>query len=251
MDQESKDNLIDNLFKAGTHYGFSRSRRHPSVKPYLFGGKDGNDLIDIRKTADSLLVAKSIVSQIAVEPEKQVLYVCTKEEVAPLIKKQASRVGFAYVSNRWIGGTITNFPEIKKRLDRLESLLKEREAGDLQRKYTKKEMVLINREVEKLEFNFSGIRSLKDKPALMVVVDPKFNHIAVTEAKMSDIPVIGIMSSDNDLKSVDYPIVVNDSLQSSVDFILSELTDTYISAKLIGKDSSIPAEEVSKVANSV
>ena len=135
--------------------------------------------------------------------------------------------------NRWIGGMFTNWSEIKKRIYRLESLINEKESGELDRKYTKKERVLINREIDKLQFNFGGIKTCQKVADVMVVVDPRHDHIAITEAAEMNVPTIAIMSSDCDASKVTYPITVNDALQSSVAIVLAELGTAYQNGKAL------------------
>ena len=218
--------LIDRLFKAGSHFGFKKSRRHPSVKPYLFGNKAGNDIFDLERSAALLDEAKEVLKKYASEGKK-VLFVATKEEAAKMVKETAEKLEAPFVTNRWVGGMITNWGEVRKRLNRLFELIAQGESGELERKYTKKERVIIGRELDKLTYNFGGIRSLERIPDLMVIVDPKHDKIAVAEAKEKNIPMIGVMSSDNNVKNVNYPVVVNDTLRASLSLVLGELAEAY------------------------
>jgi small subunit ribosomal protein S2 len=218
--------LIQRLFNAGAHFGFKKSRRHPTVVPFLFTTKEGVDIFDLEKTAVSVETTKELLKQAGLSG-KTVLFVGTKDESAKIIKKIAEQVEAPYVCNRWIGGMLTNFGEIKKRINRLEALTNESVSGELERKYTKKERVMIGREMAKLTFNFGGISKITKSPDYLLVVDPRHDHIAVTEAKVRNIPIIAIMSSDCDASKIDYPVVVNDALQSSVTLILEELSASY------------------------
>jgi small subunit ribosomal protein S2 len=222
--------LIEKLFKAGSHFGFTRSRRHPTVTPFIFGNKQGTDIIDLEKTSELLEKAGAVVAETA-KAGKTVLFVGTKEEITHVVRDAALTVEMPFVVNRWIGGMLTNFGEIRKRIHRLTDLLAQGESGELERKYTKKERVILGREIEKLNYNFAGIKAMDRIPGLMVVVDPRHDFIAVREARDLNIPLIGIVSSDTNLKEIDYPIVANDALQSSVRVILSELTDAYARGK--------------------
>lgn len=233
-------NLVERLFAAGAHFGFAKSRRHPSVKPYLFGNKQGTDIFDLEKTADLITNAKAAL-EAAGKDGKTVLFVSTKDESSALIKREAERAESPYVTNRWIGGMLTNFAEIKKRIDRLHQLTVEGESGELERKYTKKERVMIGREIDKLTFNFGGIKDLTNTPAMLVVVDPRHDQIAVREANDSDIPVVGIMSSDNNLAQVQHPVVVNDALQASLTVVMNELVDAYLEGKAAFVPKKAPA----------
>lgn len=222
--------LIERLFSAGAHFGFSKSRRHPTVKPYIFGNKQGTDIFDLEKTAALLEEAKAVLTAAGKEG-KNVLFVGTKDEVSALVKATAEKAEMPYVTNRWIGGMITNFSEIKKRINRLLELTQEGETGELERKYTKKERVVIGREMDKLNFNFGGIKTLERPAQMMVVVDPRHDAIAVQEANDLNIPIVAVMSSDNDISKVTHPVLVNDALQSSVTLALTELVDAYLAGK--------------------
>lgn len=218
--------FIERLFQAGSHFGFKKSRRHPTVTPYLYTTKDGNDIFDLEKTADLLSTAKETLTE-AGKLGKTVLFVGTKDEATKLVKAAAEKAESPYVVNRWIGGMLTNFSEIKKRINRLEALTHEKESGELERKYTKKERVVIGREADKLTFNFFGISKMQKMPDIMLVVDPRHDHIAVTEAHEKNIPVMAIMGSDCNAAGIAYPVIANDSLQSSVSLLLEELTTAY------------------------
>ena len=215
------------MFAVGAHFGFKKSRRHPTVARFLYGTKDGNDIFDLEKTAPMLEAAAGVL-QAAGVAGKTVLFVGTKDEVARMVEQSAKKANMPYVTNRWIGGMLTNFSEIKKRINRLESLEHEQAAGELDRKYTKKERVVLNREMDKLRFNFAGIAQLQKRPDFMLVVDPRHDAIAVAEANVLGVPVIAIASSDCDLSVAAYPVVVNDALQASVTLALDELTAALI-----------------------
>lgn len=235
--------FIDQLFQAGAHFGFKKSRRHPSVSSFIYGSKDGNDIFDLEKTADLLTTAKEALTELG-KLGKTVLFVGTKDEASRIVKEAAEKTESPYVTNRWIGGMLTNFSEIKKRINRLEALNHERESGEQERKYTKKERVVIGRETDKLNFNFFGISTMQKMPDLMLVVDPRRDHIAVTEAGDKNIPVMAIMGSDCDASKVAHPVIANDSLQSSVSLILDELVAAYTE----GKAAYVPAPAPEKPA---
>lgn len=226
MTTDSKENLIERLFGAGAHFGFGKSRRHPTVVPYLFGSKQGTDIFDLEKTSALLLGVKALLNEAGKKGET-VLFVGTKNEAAGLVKEAAESIAMPYVVNRWIGGMLTNFSEMKKRINRLSDLTLQGESGELERKYTKKERVMINRELEKLTFNFSGIKALERNPHYMLVVDPRHDVIAVREARQLDIPVIALSSSDGNLTDITYPVIANDALRASVSLILKELVEAY------------------------
>jgi len=230
MSTSSDKTLIEKLFKAGSHFGFKKRRRHPSVAQYLFTTKDGNDIFDLEKTAALIESAEEVLKEAGLHG-KTVLFVGTKDEASRIVKAIAEKTESPYVTNRWIGGMMTNYSEIKRRINRLEALTNEKESGELERKYTKKERVVIGREMTKLSFNFAGISKMPKLPDLMLVVDPRHDHIAVAEAKERKIPVIAILSSDCDASQVKYPVIANDSLQTSVSVVLEQLSNAYAQGK--------------------
>lgn len=218
--------LIERLFRAGAHYGFSKSRRHPTVTPYLFGSKQGTDIFDLEKTSALLTDAKEYLKEIGTTG-KQALFVGTKDEIKEIVRSRAEALGMPYVTNRWIGGTLTNFPEIQKRLTRLATLRAEHESGELERKYTKKEHLLLTREMDKLAFNFGGISAMEHLPGALVLVDPRHETTAVREAEQMHIPVVAIMSSDCNIGHITKPVLVNDAHRASVTLVLDELVSGY------------------------
>jgi len=222
---------IDEMFKVGAHFGYSKTRRHPSVAPYIFGVKNRVEIIDLEKTDELLDRALAFISNLAKEG-KQVLFVGGKNEARGALKIAAESINMPFVDGRWIGGTLTNFPEIKKRLNKLEDLTKQKERGELS-KYTKKERLMIDREIANLERFFSGISSMKDLAKALVVVDPKKEIIAVTEAQRMNIPVIALCGTDCDISKINYPIVANDSAVSSITFFVNEAAKAYGKAKVL------------------
>lgn len=226
---ENIKNSIESLFKAGAQFGFVKSRRHPTVKPFIFGVKNKTEIFDLEKTSVLLEKAKAFVASLAGEG-KTILFVGGKAEARTAVEEAASSIGMPFVSSRWIGGTLTNFPEIKKRVEKLKTLTTEKERGELA-KYTKKERILIDKEIEDLEKKYSGLGDMKDLPAALFVVDSKHEDIAVTEARKQGIPVIALCGSDCNLTKVDYPIVGNDSAKASVSFFAREIASVYKGAK--------------------
>lgn len=222
---------IDNMFKAGAHFGFSKTRRHPTVAPYIFGVKNKVEIFDLEKTEVLLEKARAFVSSLAKEG-KTILFVGGKSEARNAIKSGALSLNMPYVDGRWIGGTLTNFMQIRKRVEKLERLTSEKEKGELA-KYTKKERLLIDREIANLERFFSGIVSMKDLPKAVFIIDPKKEKSAVKEAQDMGIPVIALAGSDCNIKGLDFPIVGNDSSQTSVQFFVQEISKAYSSAKKV------------------
>jgi small subunit ribosomal protein S2 len=228
--EQKSSSLIERLFNAGAHFGFTKSRRHPTVTPYIFANKMGTDIIDLEQTAALLEDAKAMLKE-AGEQGKTVLFVGTKDEISHIVLNHAQKAEMPVVVNRWIGGMLTNFSEIRKRIERFKTLKAERESGELERKYIKKERVVIGREIDKLEFNFGGIEKMDRAPHILLVVDPRHDFIAVQEATDMNVPVIAVMSSDCDISKVTKPVVINDALAASVTLALSELTGAYLEGR--------------------
>lgn len=221
------------MFQAGAHFAFSKSRRHPSVAPYIFGVKNKVEIFDLEKTTALLDSAKEFVKNLGKE-NKMVLFVGGKSEARNAAKNGALSLGMPYVDGRWLGGTLTNFVALRKRVEKMEKLTLERERGELA-KYTKKERLLIDREIAKLERFFSGIASMKDLPKALFIIDPKKEKNAVKEAQDMGIPVIALLGSDCNIKEVTHPIVGNDASETSIQFFVNEITKAYSAGKAEAK----------------
>ena len=217
---------VKRLFDAGAHFAQVKSRRHPSMKAFLVGAKGRQEIIDLAQTAAQIDAAKSALSALAKEG-KTVLFVGGKTEVASLVKQAAESVGAPYVATRWLGGTISNWTEIKKRVDRLAELTEKSASGALAKQHTKLELVLLDREKTRLTERLDGITSLAKRPDALLVVDTKHEKHAVKEARDAGVPIIAIMSSDCDVHDAAYPIVANDASRETVRLILSELASAF------------------------
>jgi small subunit ribosomal protein S2 len=217
---------LKRLFDTGAHFAQVRSRRHPSMKSFVVGTKGRQEIIDLVKTVEQLDAAKAVMAALAKEG-KTVLFVGGKVEIAALVKKMAQEINAPYVATRWLGGTISNWVEIKKRVDRLAEISEKEATGTLAKQHTKLELVMIGREKKRLETRLDGITGLTKKPDALLVVDTKHEKHAVKEANDAGIPVIAIMSSDCDLADATYPIVANDTSRKAVELILSELVEAY------------------------
>lgn len=220
-----KNGVVDALFAVGAHFGFVKSRRHPSAKPFIFGAKNKIEIFDLEKTSLELAKVLSFVEGKGKEGALA-LFVGGKSEAREAIIKSGKELGMPYVAGRWIGGTLTNFTEIRKRIMRLEELIGERERGELA-KYTKKERLLIDREIDKLIIYFGGLSTLKALPKFIVVIDPKKEYIAVSEARKMNIPVAALAGSDSNLYQIGYAIPGNDASRQTIDYILSEIVRAY------------------------
>lgn len=217
------DSVVEKMFKAGAHYGYGKSRRHPSVSSFIYTTKNKTDIIDLEKTSIMLGKASEFIETLGAE-DKVVLFVGTKPEAKGVVRNIAESLNMPYVVERWIGGTISNFVEIKKRINELENYQKDSLAGGLD-KYTKKERVVMAKKMEKLSRYYSGLLGLKKTPDALFIVDAKTEHIAATEARKSGVPVISVVNSDSNIKTIDYPIVGNDSNIPSIKFFCTAIAD--------------------------
>jgi small subunit ribosomal protein S2 len=224
-EKTTENTVIDAMFQVGAHFGYSRARRHASVKSHLFGAKNGVDIINLEETATMLEAAKARITELG-KLGKVVLFVGTKQEVRDSVETVAKSLNMPYVSERWVGGILTNWSEIKKRTSRLKELTEKFAKGELE-KYTKKERLLFEREMATLAREFGGIVTLEGVPAAIVIVDPREEHIAVSEAKKMKIETIALLNSDCNKNEITYPILANDSARKCVTFFLEALRDAH------------------------
>lgn len=234
--KESDSALIEQMFTTGAHYGYSKTRRHPSVSSYILATKNKADIINLEKTSLLLESAVEFIKKLGAKGGI-VLFVGTKPEAKNSIKDTAISLNMPYVTERWIGGTLSNFSEIKKRIAELENYHKESAEGGLE-KYTKKERVVMAKKMEKLSRYYSGLIGLKKSPDALFIVDAKAEHIAATEARKSGVSVVTLVNSDSNIKGIDYPIVGNDASIPSI-----KLFTTYIAKAYKDGTASIPTKE--------
>ncbi|MES2224626.1 MAG: 30S ribosomal protein S2 [Patescibacteria group bacterium] len=213
------------LMEAGVHYGYSRTRRHPTNSALIYGTKDKVDIINLDKTIPQIEAAANFLQGLGASG-KTVLFVGVKPESRNSVIEIANLLKQPYVTERWIGGILTNFAEIKHRIQKLEDLREKRTSGELL-KFTKKEQLLIDREMERLTKYFGGLVGVSKLPDAIVIVDQKKEHIAAAEARKSNIPIVAIGNTDCSIRGIDYPITANDSSASSISTILGILKDAY------------------------
>lgn len=226
MATEVSKEALKRLFDTGAHFAQVKARRHPSMKPFLVGTKGRQEIIDLALTSGQLDAAKAVMSTLAKEG-KTVLFVGGKVEVAALVKKAAQEINAPYVATRWLGGTISNWTEIKKRIDRLAELEDTSAAGAMSKQHTKLELVKMDREKKRLQERLDGITTLTKRPDALLVVDTKHEKYAVKEANEAGIPILALMSSDCNLKEVAYPIVANDASRETVRLVLADLVEAF------------------------
>lgn len=234
--------VVEEMFSVGAHFGFSRSRRHPSVRNFIYGTRNKTEIINLEETAKQLDTAKAVAAKIASEG-KRILFVGTKNEGKDVVKAAAERISMPYVENRWVGGTLSNFSEIKKRINHMNDLIDRREKEGFQ-KYTKKERLLFDREIERLQETFGGLADMQDMPAALFVLDVRHEHNAVAEAKQKGIPVITLSSSDCDITDIAYPIVANDAAVPSIQFFVYHIVSAFEEGKknAVKKEAAVSAE---------
>ncbi|MEE0967060.1 MAG: 30S ribosomal protein S2 [Bacilli bacterium] len=217
------------LLEVGVHFGHQTKRWNPKMAPYIFTARNGIYIIDLKKSSDKLDEAYTALMDIVAKGGK-VLFVGTKKQAQEAVQEEAIRSGSYYVNSRWLGGTLTNFKTIQKRIKRLKELEKMEEDGTFDL-FTKKEVILMKKEQAKLEKNLGGIKEMRRLPNAIFVVDPKVEHNAVAEAKILGIPVFGIVDTNCDPDEVDYVIPANDDAIRAVKLIVAAMADAICEAK--------------------
>ena len=226
------------LLEAGVHFGHQTRRWDPKMAEYIFQARNGIHIIDLQKTSKKIDEAYAFLKEQA-EEGKTVLFVGTKKQAQECVKEAAEKSGMYYVDQRWLGGMLTNFETIRARVQRLKDLEKMQEDGTFEI-LPKKEVILLKKEMEKLEKNLGGIKEMEEIPGVIFLVDPKKEHIAVLEAKKLGIPVIGLIDTNCNPEEVDYAIPGNDDAIRAVKLI----TDVMANAIIEGKQGeSFEAEE--------
>jgi len=217
------------LLEAGVHFGHQKRRWNPKMKEYIYTTRDDIYIIDLAKTVKKLEEAYEALKSIA-EAGGKVLFVGTKKQAQECIKEAAEKSGMYYVNQRWLGGTLTNFKTIRKRIERLTQLEQMEQDGTFE-VLPKKEVVLLKKEMEKLNKNLGGIKEMTEIPQVMVVVDPKKEHIAILEARKLNIPIVGLVDTNCDPNDVDYVIPGNDDAIRAVKLITDVLANAVIEGK--------------------
>ena len=217
------------LLEVGVHFGHQTKRWNPKMAPYIFTARNGIYIIDLQKSSKKIDEAYKAMNEIAAKGGK-VLFVGTKEQAQEAVKEEAIRSESFYVNSRWLGGTLTNFKTIQKRIRRLKDLEKMEADGTFDL-LPKKEVILLKKEAAKLEKNLGGIKEMRKLPAALFVVDPKAEHNAVAEAKILGIPVFGIVDTNCDPDEVDYVIPANDDAIRAVKLIVASMADAICEAK--------------------
>lgn len=220
---------VEELFTAGAHFGHQKYKSHPKTKELLYDVVNGVYIIDLEKSRAQIESAVSYAKAQA-SLGKIILLVGTKRQARPEIEKVGKELGIPFVTNKWLGGTLTNFSTIKLSLKKLENLIAETEAEDWSKK-SKKTQSMVQTKIDRLHRNLDGIKNLEKKPDLLIVVDINEEKTAVEEARKLKIPVIGLADTNSDFSKIDYPIVVNDDSFKTIELILGVLTQAISEGK--------------------
>ncbi|MEK7124159.1 MAG: 30S ribosomal protein S2 [Patescibacteria group bacterium] len=230
MPEDIKINLnLEDMAKAGVNFGHTVSKLHPKMKDYVSGIKNNVHMIDLEKTASEFERALKFISNL-IKENKIILFVGTKIQIKELVKKTAEECKMPYVSERWLGGTFTNFGTILKRVDYFKDMEAKKASGELE-KYTKKERIKINKELDSLKTKFEGIKNMAKLPEAVIIFDLRKDDTCQREAKRKGIPVIGIVDTNVDPTMADYPIPANDDAISSVSYILEKVKEVILNSK--------------------
>ncbi|HUO52452.1 MAG TPA: 30S ribosomal protein S2 [Gemmatimonadaceae bacterium] len=221
---------LDQLLAAGVHFGHQTRRWNPKMRRFIFAERNGIHIIDLQKTLRQLELAQQMVRETILRGDN-VLFVCTKKQLKAIVQAEAERCGAMFVTERWLGGLLTNFQTVKKQLRRLRDLEQGKEDGGEFENYTKKEQLMMSRELEKLNKYLSGIKSMTRLPGLLVVVDSKKEKIAVTEANKLKLPIVAIVDTNADPDLITVPIAGNDDAIRSVELITKTLADAIADAR--------------------
>jgi small subunit ribosomal protein S2 len=226
---------IKELLEAGVHFGHQTRRWNPKMKPFIFTSRNGIYVIDLKKTLECLKVACLKVKE-AVARGGVVLFVGTKKQAQEVIEQEAKRCGMYYVTQRWLGGTLTNFATIRRNIRRLRDIERMAQDGTFE-KLTKKEVLGLERERQKLEMVLGGIKEMGELPGLLYVVDSKKERIAVAEANKLGIPVIAVVDTNSDPDVIDFPVAGNDDAIKSIKIITQEIATAILEARHIFQES--------------
>ena len=234
------------LLEAGVHFGHQTRRWDPRMAEYIFQARNGIHIIDLQKTSKKLDEAYSFIKEQA-EEGKTILFVGTKKQAQECVKEAAEKCGMYYVDQRWLGGMLTNFGTIQKRIQRLKDLEAMQEDGTFE-VLPKKEVIILKKEMEKLEKNLGGIKDMKEMPGVMFIVDPKKERIAILEARKLNIPIVGLIDTNCNPEDVDYVIPGNDDAIRAVKLVTDVMANAVIEGKQ-GETFEMPEENETSEQN--
>ncbi|MBF0522614.1 MAG: 30S ribosomal protein S2 [Candidatus Omnitrophica bacterium] len=236
------EDLIRTLLEAGVHFGHQTKRWNPKMKKFIFGQRSGIYIIDLEKTVENLNKARDFVRDVAAKGGR-VLFVGTKKQAQMIVEEEAKKAEMFYVSNRWLGGLLTNYQTVRKSLDRLTEI-EQMVTNGIWENLKKKETSRLTKEKEKLLKDLGGIREMKDIPQIVFIVDPKKEDIAVKEAKKLKIPIVAILDTNCDPDPIDYPVPGNDDALKSIRVITSLIVDSLLE----GRKEYLTSEAMKKKA---
>jgi small subunit ribosomal protein S2 len=240
-----KDISLKDLLEAGCHFGHKKERWHPKAAGFIYTVKEGIHIIDLAKTRDGLKNAAGYIFELG-ENGKNILIVATKRQAKGIVAEAAKKVGLPYLTNRWIGGFLTNWEEVKKNLDKVNRMRSERTDGSWQ-KFPKHEIIRLEKELRKLELVYAGVAELLKLPDTIFIVDIKREEIALREAQRKNIPVVAMIDTNADPDKVEYAIPANDDAVGSIKYIVDYITEAYDEGrKLAEKKSDKKLENVEK-----
>ena len=234
------------LLESGVHFGHRTNKWNPSMRPFIFTERNGIHIIDLQQTVKTLNSAYQVVSKVVSEGGT-VLFVGTKRQAQETIKEEATRCGMPYVTERWLPGTLTNWVTIFERIQELERLEGMISSGDINR-ITKKEALMIRREIARLEVRLSGIRTMKKLPELIFVIDVSRESTGVHEANLKEIPVIAMVDTNCDPHGIDYVIPSNDDAIRAIKLLVGKVADAVLEGKAMRKDEELEAEAAAAAA---
>lgn len=246
MSEQTLDPALKEMVKAGVHIGHRKSRRHPKMMPFVYGIRGNTEIIDVEQTMQALERAKEFLYEKA-KNRALILFVGTRPSVAPIVRETAEKLDAPYVITRWIGGTITNWAVISKRLAAFRDLIQAEASGELAQKYTKAERVRFQRQLARLEEELGGIRELKKVPDVLVLSSLRSDSLAAREAKKKGIPVVALVDTDTDPALANYLIPGNDDALPSVQYLLAQLAEAIAKGQAEGA-AARASEEAAAVA---
>ena len=229
------------LLETGVHFGHRTRKWNPRMKPYIFTERNGIHIIDLQQTLNALETAYALIRE-TVAAGGTLLFVGTKRQAQETIQAEADRCGMSYVNARWLGGTLTNWRTIRSRIDELAELERRRDTGDLER-LTKKEAMMIGREIERLQDRLGGIREMRALPKLLFVVDVRREEAAVHEANVLRLPVIALVDTNCDPGGIDYVIPSNDDAIRAIKLLAAKIADAVLEGKALRKDEGVEEAE--------
>jgi small subunit ribosomal protein S2 len=221
--------LLD-LLQSGAHFGHKTSRWNPKMKPYIFTTRNDIHILDLEKTKRGLVKAANAAAEV-VSKGGTVLFIGTKRQARDIVKKYALEATMPFVNVRWLGGTFTNFKTIQKTVRKLEKLNDLKASGELETRYTKKERLLIEREIEKLEKLFEGIKGMRKIPEAVFIADVNYDDIALTEARKAGVKIIAIADSNSNPENIDYVIPCNDDATQALELVVGYVAQAIKEAK--------------------